>query len=228
MFAISYRCLTCQRPTQFSAKHFDKRTVMWWTDLQKVLRLHEVVLKAVRGVMAAWNILKQAAICQGLRGWSGPRLGKSEALPEHCHAPQRGWLGMRQLEATWGNSIWTIWTATATWGSVTAVTQSNVSTVQIMSTSCAWSPCPCSTLDFSRMRSGGFLFNFGGLRVQVCPLAVALPTATVRNRSPPFATVRNRSQPFATVRSEGRNLRTLGDCCKRVTLGGLKGRVTSF
>ena len=90
---------------------WQKRTVMQWTDLQKVLRLHEVVLKAVRAVMAAWNILKRAAICQGLRGWSGPRLGKSEALPEHCHAPQRGWLGMRQLEATWGNSIWTIWTA---------------------------------------------------------------------------------------------------------------------
>ena len=33
---------------------------------------------------------KQFAIWQGLRGWSGPRLGKSEALPEHCHAPQTG------------------------------------------------------------------------------------------------------------------------------------------
>ena len=54
----------------------------------------------------------------------------------------------------------------------------------------------CSTLDFSRMRSGGFLFNFGGLRVQVCPLAVALPTATVRNRSQPFAVKAEISVPL--------------------------------
>ena len=53
---------------------------------------------------------------------------------------------------------------------------------------------------FSRMRSEGFSFNFGSLRVELCSPVVVFVFATVRNRPQPSATVCNRSQPSATVR----------------------------
>ena len=49
---------------------------------------------------------------------------------------------------------------------------------------------------FSRMRSEGFSFNFGSLRVELCSPVVVFVFATVRNRPQPFATVRNRPQVF--------------------------------
>ena len=45
---------------------------------------------------------------------------------------------------------------------------------------------------FSRMRSTGFSFNFGSLRVELCSPVVVFVTATVRNRSHVFAIVRIR------------------------------------
>ena len=61
---------------------------------------------------------------------------------------------------------------------------------------------------FSRMRSEGFSFYFGGLGVEACSLEAALPSATVRNRPQPFATV---------CRPARRRLygRTYSDCCKK-------------
>ena len=46
------------------------------------------------------------------------------------------------------------------------------------------------------MRSEGFSFNFGSLRVELCSPVVVFVFATVRNRSQPSATVRNRPQVF--------------------------------
>ena len=46
------------------------------------------------------------------------------------------------------------------------------------------------------MRSEGFSFNFGGLRVELHSLVVVFVSATVRNRSQPSATARNRPQVF--------------------------------
>ena len=43
------------------------------------------------------------------------------------------------------------------------------------------------------MRSEGFSFNFGSLRVELCSPVVAFMFATVRNRPQPFASVRIRS-----------------------------------
>ena len=54
---------------------------------------------------------------------------------------------------------------------------------------------------FSRTRSEGFSFYFGGLGVGTCLLDADFTPATIRNRLQPFATVRNRSQPSATVRN---------------------------
>ena len=48
------------------------------------------------------------------------------------------------------------------------------------------------------MRSEGFSFNFGSLRVELCLPDVVFEFATVRNRSQPFATVRMCSQLFGS------------------------------
>ena len=60
---------------------------------------------------------------------------------------------------------------------------------------------------YSRMRSEGFSFYFGGLGVQTCSLDAASATATVGNRLQPFVTVGNRPQV-------GRYGRAFGEFCK--------------
>ena len=50
---------------------------------------------------------------------------------------------------------------------------------------------------FSRMRSEGFSFNFGSLRVELCSPVVAFMFATVRNRSQVFE-----SAPYGTAVGE--------------------------
>ena len=52
-----------------------------------------------------------------------------------------------------------------------------------------WKPCYCwweEVRSFSRMRSEGFSFNFGSLRVELCSPVVVFVFATVRNRSQVF------------------------------------------
>ena len=59
---------------------------------------------------------------------------------------------------------------------------------------------------FSRMRSEGFSFNFGSLRVELCLPDDASVFATVCNRSQPSATVCNCSNPAPMALSLGRAL----------------------
>ena len=61
---------------------------------------------------------------------------------------------------------------------------------------------------FSRMRSEGFSFNFGSLRVELCSPVVVFVFATVRNRSQPFACVRNCSDPAPMALPLGRALKS--------------------
>ena len=61
---------------------------------------------------------------------------------------------------------------------------------------------------FSRMRSEGFSFNFGSLRVELCLPDVVFEFATVRNRSQPFACVRNCSDPAPMALPLGRALKS--------------------
>ena len=60
------------------------------------------------------------------------------------------------------------------------------------------------SLGFSRMRSEGFSFNFGSLRVELCSPVVVFVSATVRNRSQPSATVRKCSNPAPMALPLGR------------------------
>jgi hypothetical protein len=72
---------------------------------------------------------------------------------------------------------------------------------------------------FSRMRSEGFSFYFGGLGVGTRSLDAAFTSAT---------TLRNRPQPFATVCDEVAMAVPMGRAAKVVTFGGYKLLATSF